>query len=89
MNTWDKCKNCGGDYGLHHYQINQCPVGGQEAAIGRKQEWMTLTFQKEEEPEYVGPEANRIAELESTIQDMRRRLEHLEDVLQMRIERQE
>ena len=47
MNTWDKCKNCGGERGLHHYETDQCPVGGREAPIGRKQEWKTATFEIE------------------------------------------
>jgi hypothetical protein len=25
MNNRDECKNCGGDYGLHHYRTLQCP----------------------------------------------------------------
>jgi len=45
MNSWDKCKNCGGDYALHHYQTDQCPVGGREAPFDRKQEWKTTTFE--------------------------------------------
>ena len=47
MNTWDKCKNCGGERGLHHYETDQCPVGGREAPIGRKQEWKSTTFELE------------------------------------------
>lgn len=49
MNTWDKCKNCGGERGLHHYQTDQCPVGGREAPVGRKQEWKTTTFEIEDD----------------------------------------
>ena len=49
MNTYDKCKNCCGEYGLHHFETNQCPVGGREAPIGRKQEWKTTTFEKEDD----------------------------------------
>lgn len=41
------CKNCGAEYGLHHYQTNQCPVGGREAAIGEKQEWKTTVYEAE------------------------------------------
>lgn len=41
----DECKNCGGGKGLHHYQTMQCPVGGVEARIDRKQEWMTDRFE--------------------------------------------
>lgn len=40
----DICKNCNGDKGLHHYETMQCPVGGREANIGQKQEWMTTTY---------------------------------------------
>jgi len=47
MNTWDKCKNCGGERGLHHFETDQCPVGGREAPIGRKQEWKSTTFEIE------------------------------------------
>ena len=39
------CKNCGGDEAIHHYETNQCPVGGYEAPIGRKQEWKSTTFE--------------------------------------------
>ena len=50
MNTWDKCKNCGGEHGLHHYQTDQCPVGGREASVGRLQEWKTTTFELDTQP---------------------------------------
>lgn len=40
-----KCKNCGGDDALHHYQTSQCPVGGVEARGDRPQEWKTSTFE--------------------------------------------
>ena len=43
------CKNCGGWKGIHHYETMQCPVGGTEAPIGRKQEWMSTTFQDKNE----------------------------------------
>lgn len=43
----DKCKNCGGDEAIHHYQTDQCPVGGVEAPVGREQEWKTSTFAAE------------------------------------------
>jgi hypothetical protein len=61
LNSWDKCKNCGGERGLHQYQTMQCPVGGVEAPGLRKQEWMTLTFQMEDDS------AARIAELEAAL----------------------
>ncbi len=45
MNTYEKCKNCGADYGLHHYQTLQCPVGGsEETREGHKQEYMEQRF---------------------------------------------
>lgn len=40
----DECANCGGSEGLHHYQTNQCPVGGVEARFDREQEYKTTTF---------------------------------------------
>lgn len=49
MNTWDKCKNCGGERGLHHFETDQCHVCGREAPVGRKQEWKSTTFEIETE----------------------------------------
>jgi len=43
------CKNCGGDEAIHHYQTDQCPVGGREAPLGRKQEWKSTTFEPVED----------------------------------------
>lgn len=48
-----KCKNCGAEQALHHYKTMQCPVGGREAPIDRKQEWMSLTFQPETESDLL------------------------------------
>lgn len=42
--TNDKCINCGGDKGIHHYQTSQCPVGGREAPLHHRQEWKTTIF---------------------------------------------
>lgn len=44
-NGYEKCKNCGGDRGIHHYQTEQCPVGGREAHYGQVPEWKTSTFE--------------------------------------------
>lgn len=41
------CKNCRGNKGIHHYQTMQCPVGGREAPVSRKQEYMTTTYEEE------------------------------------------
>jgi hypothetical protein len=38
------CKKCGGDSAIHHYQTNQCPVGGREAPIGKPDEWQDHSF---------------------------------------------
>jgi hypothetical protein len=43
MSKYDRCRNCGGDAGIHHYQTDQCPVGGVEAMDGL-QEWKASTF---------------------------------------------
>ena len=40
-----KCRNCGGDYGIHHYKTMQCPTHGREAPVGKKQEYKTSTFE--------------------------------------------
>ena len=71
MNTWDKCKNCGGDRGLHHFETDQCPVGGREAPIDRKQEWKSTTFEIESESE--------VEELRKTVKELLARVEELEE----------
>jgi hypothetical protein len=63
------CKNCGGDEAIHHYETNQCPVGGCEAPIGRKQEWKSTTFEAEN---------NEVAELRDTANKLLARIEALE-----------
>ena len=67
MNTWDKCKNCGGERGIHHYETDQCPVGGCEAPIGRKQEYKTTVFEFEidesDKDETIAALRARVAEL--------------------------
>jgi len=68
MNT--TCKNCGGDEGLHHYQTNQCPVGGREAPVGRKQEWKSTTFEPDKKDEIV--------ELREELKKLSVRVEQLE-----------
>lgn len=63
-----KCKNCGGDKGIHHYQTNQCPVGGREAPVGKKDEYMASTF-----------ESNELEELSETVRQLLIRVEELEE----------
>ena len=57
----DTCKNCGGDYGLHHYQTMQCPVGGVESPLNRKQEYMDTRYEEDTHLE------ERVAELERKV----------------------
>ena len=71
MNTWDKCKNCGGERGLHHFETDQCPVGGREAPMGRKQEWKSTTF----EPVV----SDDIDELRETVKKLVAHVEELEE----------
>jgi len=40
-----KCRNCGADYGLHHYKTMQCPISGKESPIGVKQEYQASVFE--------------------------------------------
>lgn len=66
----NKCKNCGADFGLHHYQTNQCPVGGVEAPVGRPQVWMTVTFEQSPDPKPArptGPTPQYLRELEAEL----------------------
>lgn len=59
------CKNCGADAGLHHYETGQCPLGGFEAAIGRKQEWSFMIFEHDDNSsEVIKTQAEKIAKLE-------------------------
>ena len=79
MNTNDKCKNCGGDHGIHHYQTNQCPVGGSEAPIDRKQEYMTTTFESEN-----SDELEELEELREMVKKLIARVEELEEIVSIR-----
>ena len=45
----DKCKNCGGWKGLHHWKTMQCPFGGKEVPIGTADLWTDQTYQEEDE----------------------------------------
>lgn len=65
-----KCKNCGGDEGIHHYQTNQCPVGGREAPLNQKEEYMTTTFEADKSEE--------IADLLEQVKNLVSKVEHLE-----------
>lgn len=66
----ENCKNCGGPEGIHHYQTNQCPVGGYEAPIGRKQDYKTTTY----EPDTT----DELEELRSSVKKLFARVEELE-----------
>lgn len=66
MSTLDKCKNCGGDRGIHHYETDQCPVGGREAPI----KWKLTTFELENDYE--------VEELRKSFTDLLARFEKLE-----------
>ena len=84
MNTSDKCKNCGGDRGIHHYQTNQCPVGGREAPIGRKEEWKSTTFEIEPESE-VDELRKAVDELLARVVELEVQVECLQSVSDVRI----
>ena len=43
----DECINCGAWKGLHHYETNQCPRNGQEAPLGKLQEWDNTVYQED------------------------------------------
>jgi hypothetical protein len=64
----DTCRNCGGWEGLHHYGTNQCPRNGMEAPVGRKQEWLTTTFERDDSSELAYLRA-RVAELEAAVSE--------------------
>lgn len=70
MSSYSKCKNCGADYGLHHYETSQCPAGGVEAPVGKEQIWMTTTFEDCPAPKPArptGPTLEYVRELEETL----------------------
>jgi hypothetical protein len=66
-----QCKNCGAPEDLHHYQTNQCPVGGREAPVGRMQGWMSTVFECAD---------SEIESLRSEVRDLRRRIQKLESM---------
>ena len=48
METYQKCINCGAEYGLHRSETNQCPhLGIEETRDGHKQKWDDATFKAE------------------------------------------
>jgi hypothetical protein len=57
----DECINCGAWKGLHHYETNQCPRNGQEAQLGKLQEWDNTVYQEDNTAELRA----RIATLEA------------------------
>ena len=70
INMSSKCAECGGDYGIHHSETNQCPVNGVEAAVGRKQEWQSTTF--------VPETSSEIDNLKAQVKKLLKRIEQLE-----------
>ncbi len=84
INSWDICKNCGGERGIHHYQTNQCPVGGREAPGTQRQEYKTTTFEMEPTEQMEDLELLRkmVASLTRLAGELQRRIERLENALQ-------
>jgi hypothetical protein len=39
-----KCKNCGAEDSIHHYNTMQCPYGGIESPPGRRQVWLKTVY---------------------------------------------
>ena len=74
MNTWDKCKNCGGERGIHHCLTDQCPVGGREAPVGKPNKWETTTFEMEDN--YIATPERQNADLLAALKLAARYLEH-------------
>lgn len=64
----DVCKNCGGWRGIHHYLTMQCPVGGVEAPIHRKQEYMDCTYQEQDDDLDI---------LKAEVKELRRKVDNL------------
>ena len=54
----DECINCGAWKGLHHYETNQCPRDGQEAPLGKLQEWDDTVYQEDNTAELRATIAN-------------------------------
>lgn len=67
--TWDKCKNCGGEYGIHHWETNQCPFGGVEAGPNRPDVWTASTFEIDQ--------PNEIAQLKDEIETLKAQVKAL------------
>ncbi len=40
----DKCANCGATYGIHNGDTDQCPTGGVESPVGKRQRWSNSTW---------------------------------------------
>jgi hypothetical protein len=62
----DRCVNCGGWKGLHHFETNQCPRNGVESPVGKKQTWQDSVYQEEDtRDETIAHLRSRLASLEA------------------------
>ena len=55
----NSCAHCGAEYGLHHYETEQCPRNGVEAPIGATQYWGSSVFTTVEDLEAEVAEINK------------------------------
>lgn len=63
----DICTNCGHWKGLHHFETNQCPAGG-EAPVGRKQNWLMSIYQAPDKRDAtIAAQAATIAQLRAEL----------------------
>ena len=40
----EKCKICGAEDAIHHYETMQCPKGGFEAPLHQRQAWLKTVY---------------------------------------------
>jgi len=69
----DECINCGAWKGLHDYETNQCPRNGQEAPLGKLQEWDNTVYQEDNTAELrakIAEQAATIARLTAANESM-------------------
>lgn len=62
-----KCKHCGGDYALHHFETNQCPLNGVDSV---NPIWMASQFEPES-----------LVDLDSFLPDMMRTLKEQNEAI--------
>ena len=84
----EKCINCGAEISLHQYETNKCPLGGIEAPVGKRQQWVNTVFElPDNRDEIIKQLKQENKQLKELLKDLYRciddptSIEHTKDVM--------